>query len=612
MKRNLFKTLTVMLLGLAPLAALAADANVQANLSPDAISLGQSAVLKLVINGSRSANPALPQVDGLEFENAGQSSQFSWVNGSMSSNVTLIYRVVPTKEGSFTIPPISCQVDGKNLQTQPLTLKVLKDNSAASPAQAGGTGSSAPSSATVPADIEKNKSIFGRITGVPDKMYVGQVVPVTISFYINRNSNLQINQVGMPSIKNDSFASSTLKPNQIRQSEQVVDGVPYIVVSAAVSLTAIKEGQFDLNAQWPLSIYVVESDSGQDGDNNDPFNDPFFRGFFRRRVEKSVTVNSRNHTVGVLALPEEGRPTSFAGAIGRFSAKLSADPLQVHVGDPLTMKLEIQGSGNFDRISAPAFADSKGWKVYPASNHFEPSDSTGIEGAKTFTQALIPQDGQLNSLPALEFSYFDPQAVQYVTLHPELPRVAILPAEQDKSLAQQTPVHPAPENNGPVLAPIRLEEGALRANLLPVTGRAWYWVANSGSLLIGLAGFFLLRRYRKQVLNTDYQQNKRMGRNIVHSLQALDSALANEDSAAFAEAASRALRERLAGLWKVRAESITTADVRARLGANGEPIVALFETADAVTYAGRRFSRDEMFDLRQRITEQLRQLEAKA
>jgi hypothetical protein len=605
MKTNLSKALTATLLSFAALAVRAADVNVQATLSPDSISLGESAVLKVTINGSRSANPTLPQMDGLEFEGAGQSSQFSWNNGNISSNVVLIYRVVPAREGSFTIPPISCQVDGKNMLTQPLTLKVLK---------AGGNnitnnGVQPQASAATPVAEEKGNALFGRISGVPETMYVGQVIPATISFYLNRRANSQVNQIGMPSLKNDSFSSSTLKPNQIKQREEMINGVPYFVVSADLTLTAIKEGQFELAAQWPISIYVLEGGDNKQKNNDDPFNDPFFRGFFRRKVEKSVTVHSGKHTVDVLPLPQDGKPASFSGAIGKFEITVGADPAEVRVGDPLTLKMAVQGSGNFDRITTPVLLDGKGWKTYPASNHFEPGDSAGIEGVKTFSQALIPQDSQVKTLPNLEFSYFDPQTVHYVTVHPELPKVAVLPAEPDKILAQQTV--PAGDS-APIMAPIRLEEGTMRADLRPVTRKAWFWAMQSGPLLLGLAGFFLLRRYRKQVLNPDYQQHRQTDRNIAQSLQALDSALANEDSAAFAEAASRALRERLAGLWRVRAESITTADVRGRLGGEGGGIIALFEAADAVTYAGRRFNRDEMSDFKRRIMEQLNQLGTKS
>ena len=589
---NILKTLMLLILVAALPLRAAADDGIAVTLAPENVRLGGSAIMKLVIQGSRSANPVLPEVDGLAFESAGQNSQFSWINGKMSSSVTLVYRVVPTREGEFKIPPITCQIDGKNMQTPPLTLKVVKDSGSGNAEQASN-------------QEEKSSTIFGRITGVPEKMYVGQVVPATVNFYINRRTNLQINQIGLPVLKGDAFSAAALKPDEIKQTNEVIDGVQYFVIRATVALTAIKEGEFELSAHWPLTVITVEDAGG-----NDPFDDPFFRGMLRRRVEKPLSVNSSKLTVSVQALPADGRPESFAGAVGNFNIKLSAEPHEVRVGDPLTMKVELRGSGNFDRISAPKLANAKGWKSYPASAQFVPADSAGIEGVKTFTQALIPQDALVKELPTVEFTYFDPLTIKYVTLSPESPMVAILPPEQGAALTQvSAPVDGKEAAAGSPLAPLRLEIGALQSTWQPLVSRPWFVALQGAPLLLGLAGFFLLMRHRRQVADPEYQLRKIVDKNVLHALHALDSALANEDSAAFAEAAGRALRERLAGLWNLRAASLTTADIRYRLGANGGEIVALFEAADAVTYAGRRLSRAEMFDFKKRVLEQLNQLE---
>ena len=81
----------------------------------------------------------------------------------------------------------------------------------------------------------------------------------------------------------------------------------------------------------------------------------------------------------------------------------------------MTLKLKITGSGNFDRVNAPALEKSDVWKTYKPSAKFEAEDSAGYSGTKTFEQALVPtQSGKLQ-IPALAFSFFDPQTRQYVT-----------------------------------------------------------------------------------------------------------------------------------------------------------------------------------------------------
>ena len=84
-----------------------------------------------------------------------------------------------------------------------------------------------------------------------------------------------------------------------------------------------------------------------------------------------------------------------------------ANPKRVQVGDPITIKAEIAGRGNFDRVNAPALTDENGWHEYPPSANFKQDDESGTSGTKTFEMVVSPNEVKQN-LPPLAFSYFDP------------------------------------------------------------------------------------------------------------------------------------------------------------------------------------------------------------
>ena len=65
----------------------------------------------------------------------------------------------------------------------------------------------------------------------------------------------------------------------------------------------------------------------------------------------------------MFALPEDNRPDDFSGAIGQFDFQASVAPLQVKAGDPLTLKMDIKGSGNFKNLKMPVFK-APGFKSY--------------------------------------------------------------------------------------------------------------------------------------------------------------------------------------------------------------------------------------------------------
>ena len=67
---------------------------------------------------------------------------------------------------------------------------------------------------------------------------------------------------------------------------------------------------------------------------------------------QEVTIRSDPAILEVKPLPP-GAPPSFSGAVGSFSMTSEANPKRVQVGDPITIKAEIAGRGNFDRVDAP-------------------------------------------------------------------------------------------------------------------------------------------------------------------------------------------------------------------------------------------------------------------
>ena len=148
---------------------------------------------------------------------------------------------------------------------------------------------------------------------------------------------------------------------------------------------------------------------------DDPFSDPFFANPFSQFGERrEVEIKSDPVALEVKPLPT-GAPPGFSGAIGNFTMTTDAKPKSVQVGDPITVTSTITGRGNFDRVGAPVIEDERGWHKYPPSSKFAKDDEVGISGTKTFETVLSPNEKK-QSLPVMEFAYFDPVKEQYATL----------------------------------------------------------------------------------------------------------------------------------------------------------------------------------------------------
>ncbi len=130
-------------------------------------------------------------------------------------------------------------------------------------------------------------------------------------------------------------------------------------------------------------------------------------------LQKTSRSTSPSSELKVLPLPTEGRPKDFSGAVGDFQVSSDISPARVAAGDPLTLRLHISGAGNFDRVDPTMFDHLDHWKTYPAKSSFTPSDAVGYKGEKVFEQPLIAAQPGEQSIPGLEFSYFNPNTRHY-------------------------------------------------------------------------------------------------------------------------------------------------------------------------------------------------------
>ena len=99
-------------------------ASFTASLDRDTLTLGESASLSLTFEGASPRSVPSPQVSGLQLVQAGTSQNMSWINGAMSTTVTVSFSVTPQRAGEFTIPTLTAVLGGQQLSTAPLKLIV--------------------------------------------------------------------------------------------------------------------------------------------------------------------------------------------------------------------------------------------------------------------------------------------------------------------------------------------------------------------------------------------------------------------------------------------------------------------------------------------------------
>ena len=577
-------------------------ATVTATLDPAQISMGDTAQLTVTVTGAQD-QATVPNVDGLDITPVGQSTQIEVINGSITANTSDTFTITPQREGTFVIPAIHAG----NAASQPVTLRVTKGTGMASapapsstPQQNGPVvlpPQAAPPSQESPAPVTQGRYGTLQVTLPKRDLYEGELVPIDIKAYIP--DELQANVTDLPQFTSDGFTMNSLSTKPQR-SEQAINGRLCTVLTWHTALTAVKTGDYPFSLQMPETV-IVPQQRQQSGDDDDFVSNIFRNAFASMGTKKNVTLQTEPATLRVLPLPQANRPADFSGAVGQFEVDASATPIKVSTGDPITLRMVVTGTGNFDRVSSDMLGADAQWKTYSPKSHFDAQDSVGYQGAKTFEQPVIPNDGGITSIPSLTFSFFDPEKKQYVTrTTPPIPvtvsgsslAAATAPNAPPTSSSGNQPQPPATPSS-PVsddgLRAIKMEPGSFVSSLRPVYLNPWF-IAGQGLPLLALLGGLLFIQQRRLASHPERTRSTAVQRAIREQVDAMDAAMQNQQTDAFFIHARAALQQRLGQQWNMRPETITLAEVERHLGEERENIRPIFEMADQASYSDLHFA----------------------
>ncbi len=410
--------------------ALADDPEIAAAVSTTELFVGESLDYQIEIRNAE--NPVAPDVSPLkeQFEvvaagdqSRNQSSTFI-VNGRVSQQNVFshiyLYRLTPKSTGELTIPSIKATIDGAELTSNPVKIRVQ--------------------------DAEEQDAVLVEIKPNLTTVYPTQPFTVTLRVLVqplpNSTSNplqplrrdpphIQVNWVEAPDGLTTNETSEWLQRllaengagftiNELssqtgslfggsraavfelskgRETRNGLDGKPieYFVHELTRSFTPQRTGSYSFGPAVVKGTFV----GGVRGDEYLP----------RRLVAIGTSA-----TVTVREVPTP-RPVGYTGGIGEYQLAATARPIKLRVGDPLTLTLEFarrEDSGSLELISAPDLS-----AIPEIADSFEIIDRnpTGrIEGSiKQFSYAMRPKKPDV-SIPALTLSTFDPSAETFTEI----------------------------------------------------------------------------------------------------------------------------------------------------------------------------------------------------
>jgi hypothetical protein len=573
-------------------AAAAQEVSVQALVESETVYLGETFVYQIVVDGADNATPPDASAFGPDFSAqflGGQNSSsqsISIINGRMERQVqrryVMQFNLTPTRKGRLVIPAVPVKVKSQTFNTNEVVIGV-----------------------DTPVETQDFKLRMGLSRS---SCYVGEPVVLTVTWYIGRD--VEEFAFSMPVLESGDFSIETpeVKIDQTKRyyripigGEEVIaqkstgtlDGRSYATISFIKVLIPKRSGTLSIPQSSVQCAAVSGSLRGRDF-FDDFFNDNFFGA--RRGAMKKYVVPSNALSLVAKDLPEEGRPANFAGHIGEYRISASASPLDVSVGDPITLKITLSGPDYLGKVDLPPLANQPELATYFKIPD-ERADGKIVGKTRVFTQTIRAKNENVKEIPPVSLSYFDSKKGRYETVSTEAIPIVVHPTKV------VTAIDAEGLSSGPMGSPLEGWKEGIAYNyegpevlkshqygLVSALGSP-RWLA---SLFVPLAAYVALLAAavtrRRREADTQGRMSRSAFRRLRQRLEAIRRGGAS--GAPLCEQVLGAMRDYLGDRLSTAGSTLTTADVVKILGGRGasrdvvEDLRAVMSSCEAGAYAG--------------------------
>jgi BatD DUF11 like domain len=391
MKMRKFYILTILMLATQ---VLFAQVEFKAVVRKNKLGVNQRLKISYRVNKQGADNFKPPSFENFKVV-AGPSSSVNqtWINGKASYSQAYIYIIEPKKIGKFTIEPAKIEYKGKIVKSNVVKITVTKE--VAIPKDPNNPNYIAQQSIHLVAEVSNLKP------------FVGEGIYVVYKLFVSKNISLNGSRVSeSPQYKG--FWNQDIAVKQVNFKNGMYNGESYryVVLKKAV-LIPQRSGK--------LLIEPIEMDFS--------VGVPTGRGdFFGNMITRNINYSTKStaKTVQVKALPEEGKPIDFSGAVGEFNFNVSINKGVLKANDAAQIKVEISGKGNLKLFETPKITTPAELEVYtPEHKEQVVTSLNGLRGSITDTYTVVPQFKGKYKIPEVTFSYFNPNNKTYKTLKSE-------------------------------------------------------------------------------------------------------------------------------------------------------------------------------------------------
>ena len=319
-----------------------------------------------------------------------QAISNSWINGKRTFSKKYTYFLSPKLKGKLTIGQASIEINGQLYKTSPIQLNIT------------GVVDNTPNNNS---DNLVNNDIY-LVAEISDfNPYINQAITIVYKLYYSPEIRISnVNEIDSP--KYPDFWSHLIKIPRLEVKQGSYKGNPYQYVTwHKAVLYPQKSGSLTID---PLSLNISLDIPTNRRD--------FFGNRIYEQIPKVISAGKKN--ILVKELPEDGKPKSFSGAVGKFDLSFNLNKNELKLSESFQASVKISGKGNLKLFKPPKLIVPPNLEVYePEYVEKVKTNLSGMSGSISEVYTIVPQIGGKFPIPIFNFSYFDPEKEKYISLN---------------------------------------------------------------------------------------------------------------------------------------------------------------------------------------------------
>lgn len=361
--------------------------------------------------------------------------------GGVKSVKNFKYTLVALRPGRFIIKGPKVKVNNKIIQGGDVFIDVITEQEAFEKFGRKGKQDESSEYFLQPGEDpneKMKKNLFMKVMVDKTSCYIGQPVVATFKLYSRLESKSDI-------VKNPGFYGFTvydiINLNDNATTTESIDGRYFDVHTIrSVQLYPLQAGIFTIDAmevinkvEFSKSAVYKKTEQGivegvvEDKDVPSKNNTVVYEN----------NISTEKITIHVKPYPDVKKPVAFNGATGNFFINASLEKNDLAKNEEGALLITISGKGNFTQLPAPSIQWPEQIETFDAiiKDSLDKRQAP-LKGSRTFRFPFVANKAGSYSIPAVSFSFFDPDSNKYKTISASLPEITIS-NEEIKNVAKK-------------------------------------------------------------------------------------------------------------------------------------------------------------------------------